>query len=215
MKHMINIDKLRHFMNNLFKIIFCIFLFPIGNAHESYIRPPFGNTKVVSTFVKPGDFVQKGQLIARLDTNELKGKLTLLRSDKQEIENEIQLTHKLMKKTKARRTQRVKDKQQAQIEANQIISGLGNLSSMKKKALSNQQIESDIKSLSSSHQKQRHLLQKLNDTLKSLTVSELKLDELIQAAEVKSLYDGMILDLVKVNHNITDKREPLGTIDHV
>ncbi|MEE2770490.1 MAG: biotin/lipoyl-binding protein [Pseudomonadota bacterium] len=184
-------------------------------AIESPIKPPFGNTQVISTFVKPGDFVKKGQLIARLDTNELKAKLALLRQDKKQLETEAKLTKKLMKKTKARRAQRMHDKEQNQIDANQIISGLSNLSSLKNKSASNLQIENDIKELSSSHQKQKHLHAQLNETLKSLTASEIKFEELIEAAEVKSPCDGMILDLASPNQKIQNKHQSLGTIERV
>lgn len=201
-------------MNYYLKLILCLTLCSFCYAKEDAIKAPFGNTQVISTFVKPGDLVKQGQLIARLDTNELKSKLIQLKADKQQIEQEIQLTHKLIKKTKARRNQRMQDKQQAQIDASQIINGLGNLSSLKNKATNNQQIESDIKTLAASHQKQRQLSKKLNETLASLTASELKFESLIQEAEVHAPYDGMILDIVKSNYKIEHAQQTIGTIDH-
>ena len=202
-------------MKHYLKIILCLTVCSYCLAKEDFITSPFGNTQIVSTFVKPGDFVKKGQLIARLDTNDLKAKLAQLKMDKQQIENEIQLTHKLMKKTKARRNQRMQDKQQAQIDAKQIISNLGNLSSFKNKAINNQQIESDIKALAASHQKQHQLSRKLNEALDSLTASELKFESLIEAAEIKSPYDGMVLEFEKVSFKIQNPRQIIGAIDHV
>lgn len=201
-------------MKHYLKIAILILSTSIAFAIESQIPTPFANTKVIATFVKPGNFVSRGQLIARLDTNELKAKLEQLRADKQQIETELQLTKKMLKKTKARRSQRVHDKEKALIDANQIITGLNNLSSMKNKSISNQKIDSDIKSLSSSHQKQRQLYKKLNDTLKSLTASELKFEELINSANVTSPYDGMVMDITHVNHEIKNSHQTIASIDH-
>ena len=201
-------------MKHCLKLAILIFISATAPAKEMDISAPFGNTKVIATFVKPGDFVSQGQLIARLDTNDLKVKLSQLRADKQQVEHETQLTRKLLKKTKAKRAQRTHDREQAQIDANQIISGLSSLSSMKSKAVSNQQIESEIKALSSSHQKQRQLHKKLNDTLRSLTASELKLEELIQNADVKSPYDGMILDIAHLNDKVQNSHQTIASIDH-
>ena len=201
-------------MKHCLKIILCLTLCSFCFAKEDLITAPFGNTQIVSVFAKPGDFVKRGQLIARLDTNEIKTKLGQLKADKQQIENEIKMTHKLMKKTKARRNQRMQDKQQAQIDANQIISGLNNLSSLKNKTVNNQQIESDIKSLAASHQKQRQLSKKLHEALDSLTASELKFESLIEAADIKSPFDGMILDMKKTSQKIERPQQTIGTIDH-
>ena len=201
-------------MKHCLKMTALILSTSMAFAIESQVSTPFANTKVIATFVKPGDIVSRGQLIARLDTNELKAKLEQLRADKQQIETEIQLTKKMLKKSKASRSQRIHDKEKAMIDANQIINGIGNLSSMKNKAISNQNIDNDIKSLSSSHQKQRQLHKRLNDTLKSLTASELKFEELIKSAEVTSLYDGMVLDIAHINHEINHSHQSLGTIDH-
>lgn len=85
---------------------------------------------------------------------------------------------------------------------------------MKNKAVTSQQIDSEIKALSSSHQKQRQLHKKLNDTLRSLTASELKLEELIQNADVKSPYDGMILDIAHLNDKVQNSHQTIASIDH-
>ena len=65
------------------------------------------------------------------------------------------------------------------------------------------------------HQKQKHLYTQLNETIKSLTASEIKFEELIEAAEVKSPYDGMILDLSPPNQKIQNTHQSLGTIERV
>ena len=214
MKSIIIVEHQAFIMKFILKIfILSLFSAQIFGAEQS-IQSPFGHSHVVSSFVKAGDFVTQGQLIARLDTNDLQHKLSQLQADKLTLEKEMNTLQHLLKKTKTRHKQKIADKKQAEIDANQIISGLNNLTNLKNKAMNQEQLAKEIKTLSNSHREQRQLYRKLQATHKTLTLNEVAFESMIESADIKAPTDGLILEMVKVNQVIQRKGQVLSVISH-
>ena len=92
MKSIIIVEHQAIIMKFILKIfILSLFSAQIFGAEQS-IQSPFGHSHVVSSFVKAGDFVTQGQLIARLDTNDLQHKLSQLQADKLTLKKNEHLT---------------------------------------------------------------------------------------------------------------------------